>query len=155
MATIKTKSYIYKRLMKIKEVMNMNDTIAAISTALGVGAISIVRMSGKSSLKIANKLFVGCDLTTVKSHTIHYGKIINKKEIINNIDIFDECEIKIPSTIDILLELQNMNIDIDNIEEYSKEERKYDEGINYYFKKEKKTNPKYPRKFAQIKKKPL
>lgn len=35
------------------------------------------------------------------------------------------------------------------------EERKYDEGINYYFKKEKKTNPKYPRKFAQIKKKPL
>lgn len=63
----------------------MNDTIAAISTALGVGAISIVRMSGKSSLKIANKLFVGCDLTTVKSHTIHYGKIINKKEIIDEV----------------------------------------------------------------------
>lgn len=63
----------------------MNDTIAAISTALGVGAISIVRMSGKDALEIANKLFDGCDLTTVKSHTINYGHIVYKDEIIDEV----------------------------------------------------------------------
>ncbi len=35
----------------------MNDTIAAISTALGVGAISIVRLSGEDSINIVNKIF--------------------------------------------------------------------------------------------------
>ena len=34
----------------------MNDTIAAISTSLGIGAISIVRMSGTDAIKIANKI---------------------------------------------------------------------------------------------------
>lgn len=63
----------------------MNDTIAAISTALGTGAISIVRMSGKESLKIANKIFDGVDLTKVKSHTIHYGKIVDQKEMIDEV----------------------------------------------------------------------
>jgi len=33
----------------------MNDTIAAISTAMGVGAISIIRVSGKDSIKIVNE----------------------------------------------------------------------------------------------------
>ncbi len=63
----------------------MNDTIAAISTALGVGAISIVRLSGPDAIKIANKIFKGVDLTKVKSHTIHYGHIINDKEIIDEV----------------------------------------------------------------------
>lgn len=63
----------------------MEDTITAISTALGVGAISIVRMSGKDAIKIANKLFDGCDLTKVKSHTIHYGKIKDKEETIDEV----------------------------------------------------------------------
>lgn len=63
----------------------MNDTIAAISTALGVGAISIVRLSGKKSLEIANKIFKGADLTKVKSHTINYGKIVDKEEIIDEV----------------------------------------------------------------------
>ncbi|MCK5762075.1 MAG: tRNA uridine-5-carboxymethylaminomethyl(34) synthesis GTPase MnmE [Candidatus Izimaplasma sp.] len=60
----------------------MNDTIVQISSALGQGAISIVRMSGEDSLKIANKVFDGVDLEKVKSHTIHYGHIIyNDKNI--------------------------------------------------------------------------
>lgn len=63
----------------------MNDTIAAISTALGVGAISIVRMSGKDSLKIINEIFEGTDLTKVKTHTIHYGKIQNQEEVIDEV----------------------------------------------------------------------
>lgn len=63
----------------------MNDTIAAISTALGVGAISIVRLSGKDAIEIANKCFKGKDLTTAESHTINYGHIIDQDEIIDEV----------------------------------------------------------------------
>ena len=60
----------------------MQDTICSISTALGVGAISIIRVSGEDSIKIVNKIFKGKDLTQVDTHTIHYGYIIdNDKEI--------------------------------------------------------------------------
>ena len=63
----------------------MTDTIAAISTALGVGAISIIRVSGDDSLTIVNKIFKGCDLTKAKSHTIHYGHIVANNEIIDEV----------------------------------------------------------------------
>ena len=63
----------------------MNDTIAAISTALGVGAISIIRVSGNDSLNIVNKVLKGKDLTKVPSHTIHYGHIISGNEIIDEV----------------------------------------------------------------------
>lgn len=53
------------------------DTIAAISTPVGEGAISIVRLSGPEAISIASKLFQGKNLNNVKSHTIHYGKIID------------------------------------------------------------------------------
>ena len=59
----------------------MNDTIAAISTTTGVGAISIIRVSGDESIKIVNKIFKEKDLEKVKSHTIHYGHIVYKDEI--------------------------------------------------------------------------
>mgnify|MGYP001625258990 FL=1 len=63
----------------------MEDTIAAISTALGVGAISIIRVSGKDSIPIVNKIFKGKDLTQVSSHTIHYGHIIDNEEIVDEV----------------------------------------------------------------------
>lgn len=53
----------------------MNDTIAAISTTTGVGAISIIRVSGNDAIKIVNKIFKEKDLEKVPSHTIHYGHI--------------------------------------------------------------------------------
>lgn len=56
-----------------------DDTIAAISTPLGEGAIGIVRLSGEEAVKIANRIFTGSDLTKVDSHTIHYGKIVDPK----------------------------------------------------------------------------
>ena len=43
----------------------MNDTIAAISTTMGVGAISIIRVSGNEAINIVNKIFKGKDLNTV------------------------------------------------------------------------------------------
>ena len=63
----------------------MNDTIAAISTAVGVGAISIVRVSGKESISIVNNLFQGKDLTKQESHTIHYGYIVDGDEVIDEV----------------------------------------------------------------------
>lgn len=63
----------------------MNDTIVAISTALGVGAISIVRLSGNDAINIVNKCFEGKDLTKVDSHTIHYGFIKNETERIDEV----------------------------------------------------------------------
>lgn len=62
----------------------MNDTIAAISTALGVGAISIIRVSGDKSIEIVNKIF-DKDLEKVKSHTIVYGHIVDNKNIIDEV----------------------------------------------------------------------
>ncbi len=63
----------------------MNDTIAAISTALGVGAISIIRVSGDRAIDIVNKLFKGNDLTKVGSHTINYGFIYDNDEKIDEV----------------------------------------------------------------------
>ena len=63
----------------------MNDTICAISTALGVGAISIIRVSGEEAIaKVAN-LFDGKNLTEVESHTIHYGHIVSNGEVIDEV----------------------------------------------------------------------
>lgn len=62
----------------------MEDTIAAISTTTGVGAISIIRLSGEEALKITNKVFTK-DLTTAASHTIHYGYIKDGNEKIDEV----------------------------------------------------------------------
>ena len=63
----------------------MNDTIAAIATPLGVGAISIIRVSGPESIKIVNKIFKGDDLEKAPTHTIHYGHIIEMTNIIDEV----------------------------------------------------------------------
>ena len=63
----------------------MFDTICAISTALGVGAISIVRVSGPNAIEIVNKIFKGKDLRKVDSHTINYGYIMDNNEIVDEV----------------------------------------------------------------------
>lgn len=63
----------------------MNDTIVAISTALGVGAISIIRISGNKAISIANSIFSGKDLNKVSTHTINYGFIKENDEIIDEV----------------------------------------------------------------------
>lgn len=54
-----------------------NDTIAAISTPVGEGGISIIRISGEDALPVAEKIYKGKDLAKVASHTINYGHIID------------------------------------------------------------------------------
>jgi len=63
----------------------MSDTICAISTALGVGAVSIIRVSGDDAIKIVNSIFKGKDLLKVNSHTINYGHIVSNDEIIDEV----------------------------------------------------------------------
>ncbi|MEK4231229.1 tRNA uridine-5-carboxymethylaminomethyl(34) synthesis GTPase MnmE [Solibacillus sp. FSL H8-0538] len=58
------------------------DTIAAISTPMGEGAIAIVRLSGDEAVAIADKIFKspnGKRLTEVPTHTIHYGHLVDPK----------------------------------------------------------------------------
>lgn len=62
----------------------MEDTIVAISTSVGEGAISIIRLSGHDALNIASKVFTK-DLTKVDSHTIHYGFITSNNEKIDEV----------------------------------------------------------------------
>lgn len=63
----------------------MNEIIASISTAPGVGAINIVRLSGTGSIKLVNNIFKNKDLTKVETNTINYGHIIYNDEIIDEV----------------------------------------------------------------------
>jgi len=63
----------------------MEDTICAISTSLGVGAISIIRVSGSEAIDIVNKIFKGKDLTKVESHTINYGYVFDGEKNIDEV----------------------------------------------------------------------
>ncbi|OLS41361.1 tRNA uridine-5-carboxymethylaminomethyl(34) synthesis GTPase MnmE [Bacillus sp. MRMR6] len=66
------------------------DTIAAISTPMGEGAIAIVRLSGDDAINIADRIFrsiSGKRLTEMASHTIHYGHLMDpkKEEVIEEV----------------------------------------------------------------------
>ena len=67
---------------------DLKDTIAAISTSSGEGGIGIVRLSGKKALAIAEKIFIPCSQECVlkfKSHTLHYGKICVKGQLLDEV----------------------------------------------------------------------
>jgi tRNA modification GTPase len=55
--------------------MNFSDTIVALATPAGVGAIGVIRLSGDRAIEIVNKVFQPKDLSIQASHTIHYGRI--------------------------------------------------------------------------------
>ena len=63
----------------------MNDTIAAISTALGVGAISIIRISGDEAVNIVNKITKSKKIDKSSTHTIHYDFIVDNDKIIDEV----------------------------------------------------------------------
>lgn len=62
----------------------MYDTICAISTSIGIGAISIVRITGPEAIEIVDKVFSGT-LKDKKTHTIHYGHIIDNGNVIDEV----------------------------------------------------------------------
>lgn len=63
----------------------MEDTIVAIATPLGTGAISIIKISGSEAIEIVSKVFKGKNLNKQNSHTIHYGFIMDEKEKIDEV----------------------------------------------------------------------
>ena len=64
-----------------------DDTIVALATAPGIGAIGIIRLSGDKAIDIANDLFPSKDLTQQASHTIHVGVIKDKDAILDEVVI--------------------------------------------------------------------
>lgn len=66
-------------------ITNEFDTITAIATPLGEGAIGIVRISGSKALAIIKKIFKGKNLNDVPSHTINYGHIVENGAIIDEV----------------------------------------------------------------------
>ncbi len=57
--------------------LDTSDTIVALATPPGLGAIGIIRLSGGSAIAIADRIFKGKKLTEVRSHTAHFGQIID------------------------------------------------------------------------------
>ena len=66
-----------------------NDTIIALATSAGMGAIAVIRLSGPDAITIVNSFFksdlAAKDLTKVKSHTIHLGNIIENNRVIDQV----------------------------------------------------------------------
>lgn len=66
-----------------------SDTIAAIATGLSTAGISIIRISGDEAFPIIDKIFrkktSTKKLSEMESHTVHYGYIVNKEEIIDEV----------------------------------------------------------------------
>ncbi len=61
----------------------LDDTIVAVSTPIGEGGIGIVRLSGKDSLKLADKIFLAKDgrmPSRFKTYTVHYGHVIERNQ---------------------------------------------------------------------------
>ena len=69
----------------------MNNTIAAISTAQGVGAISIIRVSGPEAFSIVEKIFTNKNFKNASSHTIHYGYIKDGDKKIDEVLVSKMC----------------------------------------------------------------
>jgi tRNA modification GTPase len=66
---------------------SLNETIVALSTPPGTGAIGVVRLSGASAISIAEKVFSGKKLSEQPSHTLHHGFIKNDEEVIDEVVI--------------------------------------------------------------------
>jgi len=75
----------------------MENTISAISTPIGTGGISVVRISGKEAFAVAEKIFRSkTQFKDIKSHTVTYGKIVDQDE--NIIDIVMMLKMSAPKT---------------------------------------------------------
>ena len=62
----------------------MEDTIAAVATTVGESSINVIRISGKNSINVANKIF-SKDISNALSHTVHYGFIMENGEKVDEV----------------------------------------------------------------------
>jgi tRNA modification GTPase len=61
------------------------DTIVALATPNGIGAIAVIRLSGLDAITIANSVWKGKDLTKQASHTIHFGHIVDGDLVLDEV----------------------------------------------------------------------
>src|SRR6187431_506113 len=85
-----TNSYLQKKCLLLHKflVMIKNDSIVALATASGAGAIAIIRVSGEDAITIANSVFKSIknkDLTTQKTHTLHLGHIVDSEKTLDQV----------------------------------------------------------------------
>lgn len=62
-----------------------NDTIVALATAPGLGAIAVIRLSGKEAIEITSKVFSKQSILTAPSHTVHFGKLKEGVHVIDEV----------------------------------------------------------------------
>ncbi len=62
-----------------------DDTIVALATAQGLGAIAVIRLSGKDAINITNQLFPSKDLVQQESHTLHVGLLKHSDEVLDEV----------------------------------------------------------------------
>jgi tRNA modification GTPase len=67
-------------------IIDTSDTIIALSTPPGQGAIGVIRLSGPKALEVVDQYFHGRNLNKVEGNTVHYGKLLNEQDT-----ILDEC----------------------------------------------------------------
>ncbi len=65
--------------------ISTEETIVALATPAGVGAIAVIRVSGSETFQIVNKLFRGKNLENQPSHTIHFGTIRDEEIIVDEV----------------------------------------------------------------------
>ena len=63
----------------------IQDTIIALSTPQGAGAIAVIRLSGSKAIATVNEVFYGKDLDAAPSHTLHFGTLRKDKTIIDEV----------------------------------------------------------------------
>jgi len=65
--------------------IHTSDTICALSTPSGSGAIGVIRLSGSKAIALANSIFKGKNLEQQKGQTLHFGKIVNEEEVLDEV----------------------------------------------------------------------
>lgn len=68
--------------------MNDQTVICAIATAPGMGAIAVIRLSGKGCIEVCDRLFVspsGKRLVNARPNTVHFGKIVDSEELVDEV----------------------------------------------------------------------
>lgn len=65
--------------------MNQKETICALATPQGIGALALIRVSGEHTFEIVNKIFKGKNLSIVDPNTIHFGRIMDGNQIVDEV----------------------------------------------------------------------
>ena len=71
--------------LKSNHFVSNEDTIVALATAPGIGAIAVIRLSGREAITLCNKVFKGKDLEKAASHTVHFGTIRDGEKVIDEV----------------------------------------------------------------------